>query len=117
MKFLVSKKEMKESYSFIIGIGYCDAQHLLYYEIPIAYSAGTYGWACDYYEIGNVLISTGYNHLQNKNTNASYELINEYNKKAEAIVSSDQDYKTKKEQVKALLTEFVKIAKENFNKK
>ena len=66
MKFKATKKAMKDNYYYIIGIGYCDAQYLLQDEKPIAYSAGVYGWQCDYYDVDGVLISTGYNIKQQK---------------------------------------------------
>ena len=47
-KIKATKKEMKQNYR-ILSIGYCDAQYLLAYETPIAYSCGLYGWSCDYY--------------------------------------------------------------------
>ena len=112
MKFKVTKKEMKQNYYRIIGIGYCEAQHLLYYAEPIAYSAGVNGWACDYYDIDGVLISTGYSYLDNKNTYADYEIIKEYNKKArDIILDNNLDYEQRKNQVQALLKEFIKNAK------
>lgn len=86
MKLPATKKIMKENFSKIISIGYCDAQYLLSEEVPVAYSRGLYGWACDYYDIDRVLISTGYRPLKNKNINANYPLICEYEqiaKKAE----------------------------------
>ena len=66
-KIKATKKAMKESYNTIITIGYCNAQYLLQYENEIAYSARSEGWACDYYDINNVLISTGYAPLESKN--------------------------------------------------
>ena len=98
MKFKTTKKAIRENYFSILSIGYCAAQNLLYYENPIAYSAGVYGWACDYYYIDNVLISTGYSPIQSKGTNASYELITELDKKASG--------KTKEER-RELLSELI----------
>ena len=99
MKLRATKKEMKEGYYKIISIGYCDAQYLLNYENPIAYSSGVDGWACDYYDINGVLISTGYSPLSSKNTLDDYKLIREYDQKA-----SEMD--TKEERT-ALLHEFI----------
>ena len=112
MKFKATKKAMKDNYHYIISIGYCNAYYLLRDEKPIAYSAGVYGWQCDYYDVDGVLISTGYNTLNNKNTYADYEIINEYETKAEKIISNKEiNYETQKQQVKALLKEFIKNAK------
>ena len=113
MKFKATKKEMKQNYTKIIGIGYCNAQFLLHYKNSIAYSTRAEGWACDYYDIDGVLISTGYSYLDNKNTYADYEIIKEYNNKAEKIRYSNQNCDMKKTQVTALLKEFIKNAKTN----
>ena len=59
MKLRATKKEMREGYDKVLRIGYCNAQNLLWGEEPFAYSTGRYGWCCDYYDIGGVLISTG----------------------------------------------------------
>jgi hypothetical protein len=107
MKIKATKKEMREGYNKIVGIGYCNAQHLLHYKEPIAYSARTEGWACDYYDIGGTLISTGYDHLPNKNTTCDYALIKEYNDKALAITCNNEPYELQKARVEALLAEFI----------
>ena len=107
MKLQATKKQMR-GYNKIISIGYCDAEALLNYQNPFAYSSGTNGWLCDYYEVDGVLISTGYSPLSNKNTREkNYDVIREYNDKARAIIHSDIDYEAKKSQVNALLSEMV----------
>ena len=60
MEFKVTALEILANYRNIIAIGYREAEALLRYENPIAYSAGVYGWLCDYYDIDGVCISTGY---------------------------------------------------------
>lgn len=66
MKFKATKKEMRDNYSKIIGLGYCSLQSLLSHKKPIAYSCGVNGWSCDYYVVDDVLISTGYSPLSHK---------------------------------------------------
>ena len=62
MKIQVTKKSIKENYKNIISVGYCNAQNMLKCKDATMYSAGVYGWACDYYVINNdTIISTGYN--------------------------------------------------------
>ena len=113
MKFLVSKKEMREAYGTIISIGYCNAQHLLAHEEPKAYSAGGNGWSCDYYEIDGVLISTGYAPLSNKNSHATYDMIHDYDKRADDC-TQNLNAKNRsiwtKDALHALLREFVAAA-------
>ena len=70
-----------------MSIGYCDAQYLLDCKNPFAYSAGVYGWSCDYYQIGGVCISTGYSPI---GTSVNYSLLRELEGKAELIKN---DYK------------------------
>ena len=105
MKFKVTRKEMKENYNAIIGIGYCKAQNLLKYQDPIAYSVGVYGWACDYYDVGGVLISTGYAPI---GQSPDYDIIRKYDSQAEKINHNyNLSYEERKNQVNYLLNEFI----------
>jgi len=98
LKLKTSKKEIKEGYYKIAGVGYCELQNLLKYENAFAYSAGVYGWACDYYDIEGVCISTGYSYISDKNTKTSYDLAREYDDKAQG---------KEKEEIDKLLKEFI----------
>ena len=82
IKLKATKKEMREGYYYILSVGYCGMQSLLKEQRPFAYSAWTEGWACDYYNIDGVLISTGYAPLSNKNMIEDYSIIKEYENKA-----------------------------------
>lgn len=63
MPIRVTKKDMKENY-FLLGASYCALSDLLGNFGTHLYSAGVYGWSCDYFiiEDGNrrAVISTGY---------------------------------------------------------
>jgi hypothetical protein len=83
-KIRATKREMRNNYR-ILSVGYCDLQHLLSYESPISYSSGVYGWCCDYYYVDDVIISTGYSPIDNKNMKNDYKLIRKYNDKARSI--------------------------------
>ena len=107
MKYKTSKKAMKENYNKIIKIGYCEGQYLLQYENPIAYSTRAEGWACDFYDIDNVLISTGYAPIDNKNANTNYNTIREYDNQAREIVYSNDNWEDKKIKVRELLKDFI----------
>ena len=98
MKFKVTKKEMKASFNYILGIGYCDLQTLLKDTDPVAYSVSQNGWACDYYVVDGVLICTGYSPLKSKNVKVKYADISEYNE-----IARDCN----KEELKILLKEFI----------
>lgn len=90
MKLKTSKAVIKDGYFRILSIGYCDAQYLLNYERPFAYSAGVYGWSCDYYDIDGVCISTGYSPLASKNMKHDYELIRAYDNNAKGKTAEER---------------------------
>ena len=77
VKLRATKREMREGYDKVLRIGYCNAQNLLWGEEPFAYSAGRYGWCCDYYDIHGVLISTGYSPIESKGMRSDYKRIQE----------------------------------------
>lgn len=107
MKCKVTKKQVQKNYSKIIGIGYCDAQYLLeYVNRPFAYSAGVYGWQCDYYEFDNICISTCYSYI--RGLEYDYSILRNYEKKAQKIACDfDLDYPKKVKKLNALLKKFI----------
>jgi len=105
MKLKTTKKQVKNYYNNIYSIGYCGAQNLLQGVKPFAYSKGAYGWSCDYYEIGNACISTGYNPI---GENIDYDLVRKYDDKAKAIFDNyNVDYQKRKNKVNKLLVKFI----------
>lgn len=112
IKYRATKKAMNEGYTHIIGIGAGDLQHLLKFEEPFAYSTRAEGWACDYYDIDGVLISTGYSPIRSKRTKSYYQINQEYDEKARKIFDNyDLTYEERKEQIEALLHEYIKAVK------
>ena len=110
MKFKATKKQIKNNYSKIYSIGYCGAQYLLDGINPFAYSKGVYGWSCDYYEIENICISTGYNTI---GENINYDLVKKYDNKAKAIFNDyNVDYQKRKKKVNKLLIKFINELKQ-----
>ena len=105
MKFKTTKKAIQAGYYRIASIGYCNAQSLLKYRSPVAYSAGVYGWNGDYYEVDGVLIATGYRGLpDNKNVKCDYEIVRRFETAATG---------KGKEETEKLLEEFIEnITKE-----
>lgn len=95
-KIKATKKEMKENYR-ILSIGYCDAQYLLNYQRPVAYSSGQNGWACDYYDIDGVIVCTGYDTIKDKNAKVDYKVLCEYEKKAQEAKTAEETNKLLKE--------------------
>ena len=109
MKLKATKKEMINGYFKVLGIGYCTMQYLLQYQTPIAYSASINGWSCDYYNIDNILISTGYSPISSKNMISDYDTIYKFEIEAQKIIYSDMDYKTKKQIVNQYLYELLEL--------
>lgn len=104
MKFKTTKKQIEQNYHRIVSVGYCEAQHLLKYHSPIAYSCGVYGWNADYYDIDGVLIATGYRSLpKEKNTQCNYEIVRRYDDRAMNANS--------KREIDLILTEFIAVVK------
>ena len=110
-KIKATRKDMKENY-YIISVSYCGLQTLLKHQEPIAYSTRAEGWACDYYDINGVIISTGYSPINSKRTKASYELIRKYENKARIINDNYKlSYEVRKNKINKLLSEFIELSK------
>ena len=105
MKTKETKKAIKKDFNNILSIGYCDAQYLLYYKKPFAYSERVEGWACDYYRVDNICISTGYSPIGDK---VPYKVLFKLEKNACDIVNNySLDTDQKKEQINELLIELI----------
>jgi hypothetical protein len=105
-KFKVSKKHFKGDK--VLSVGYCQMSWLLNYQEPIAYSTGIYGWACDYYDIDGVVISTGYQPI---GVSVDYNLIKSYENKARLITHSVFNHEQRKNAINMLLKEFINQVK------
>lgn len=83
MKIKTTKKQITQQAGRVLSVGYCALQTLLKYKSPFAYSAGVYGWSCDYYDAGDgLIISTGYSPAGTA-TQAEVQTMNEYEHKAQ----------------------------------
>lgn len=118
MKAQISKKEVRNTNSRIISIGYCDMPSMLRYHDCYLYSAGIYGWSCDYYIINSdntgmftpyTIISTGYQPLSNRETKPDTELLRLFEKYATLVLDSATEASTevKKAWLNRLLSAFV----------
>ncbi len=105
MKLQTTKKQVRQHFNTILSIGYCDAQYLLDCKTPFAYSAGVYGWSCDYYQIGNICISTGYSPIGKP---VNYALLRELEGKAR-LIKHDYNlaYSDKEKQLDELLKQLI----------
>lgn len=107
IKLKATKKEMREHYWCILSVGYCDLQSLLGERQPFAYSSRVEGWACDYYEVDGVLISTGYAPLSTKNMIVDYNILKEYENKSIEVDKLYLPLDERKAKKEALLKELV----------
>ena len=103
MKLKTTNKEIRTNFNKVLSIGYCDAQYLLSYKKPFAYTCGAYGWSADFYEIGNLCISTGYRPIGEK---IEYILLQELEKQARNIYL---DYELNRETKEKQLDELINI--------
>ena len=109
MKLQTTNKEIKYNFYKIIKIGYCAAQYLLNYKNPFAYTSGVYGWNADFYEIGNICISTGYRPVGEK---VEYNLLQEIEKKAMNIcLDCTLNAESKDMQLNLLIQELINSVK------
>ena len=107
MKFKTTSRELKNSVptNYLFKAGYCALQELFYYEQPIAYNCGVYGWNYDVYKIYDVYITTGYRSMVGKYI--PNELVEKYNNKASTIVYDiNLSYDNKREMLSKLIQEF-----------
>lgn len=111
MKIRVTKKSIRNNYN-VISISYCGAQYLLRNINPFAYSCGVNGWDCDYYRLGDYVISTGYRPI---GKSVDYDFVNRYEKAAEKIwMDYSIDYETREKNAENLLADFCGDLKKMF---
>ena len=106
MKVKTTRKEITRLSGKKVSIGYCGAQHLLWFRQPFAYTCGVYGWNFDAYDINGVIITTGYRGMVGEHVD--YDVLKKYENEARAVL---QDYKRpfedRKADVEALLNQFI----------
>lgn len=58
-------KYIRNYWSKVFRVGYCDLQHIFAYEEPTYYNSGVYGWNCDIYcdFTRDIAITTGYRNM------------------------------------------------------
>ena len=109
MKLKTTNKEVKANFSKIVKIGYCDAQYLLKYKYPFGYTCGVYGWNADFYQIGNVCISTGYRPI---GKNVDYKLLDKLEREARTICNNyNISYDEQRKQLDELLETLINTIK------
>ena len=116
MKLQTTKTNIKNNFYTVLTVGYCELQYLLNYSNAFAYSAGVYGWNCDFYvpstNYNGVCLATGYNTDRLGGKRVSYELIKEYEQKARELLLDYNTQINKREALNILIDEFIKKALE-----
>lgn len=107
MKLKATKKEMRTTNP--IKVSYCGLQFLLYYKAPFAYSSGTYGWDCDYYNVNGKIISMGYRPI---GQHVDYKIIRKYEAIARELVHKNLGYEEKKQKLDLLIEKFLQEIKQ-----
>ena len=105
MKFKTTQKAIKESYSKIVKVGYCNLQSLLNFKTPVAYTCGGDGWHADIYDINGVAIVTGYQPFGN--IKADYDVCRKYEIKAEKLRYSNTNFKKREKQLSKMINKFI----------
>lgn len=106
MKKRVSKRNINVTQKKVISVSYCGLWYLLSTLEPFAYSAGIYGWSCDYYHIPReICVSTGYSPIGKR---VPYELCEQYEEAAKKICEETRwkDYDERRRRINALLEDF-----------
>jgi len=102
-KIKTTLKAVKNSHQYVVPVGYCQLQTLLWFHSPMAYAAGVYGWSCDLYSLShNVAICTGYR--TTGNLDYPYDRIRAFEARASKISYSTPDYR---EQLDKLIDELI----------
>lgn len=106
MKYRTTQRDVKNGYSNVIGVGYCNLQNLLSHETETAYTTRREGWAADIYDFGTVAIVTGYAPFGN--IRPAYDIQKKYDTAAEKIrCNYNLSWTEQKEQLKKLIAEFI----------
>lgn len=102
----VNKKDILDSYSNVISIGYCSLQYLLNCKDSKMYTCGVYGWNASIYHISNsTSIVTGYRPFGN--IYPKHEVIRQYEEKARKIYLGDGTWQEKSKKLEKLLDKFI----------
>lgn len=101
-------KYIRNYWSKVFRVGYCDLQHIFAYEEPQYYNSGVYGWNCDIYcdYSRDIAITTGYRNMTGQRV--SDEILEKYDAIAKEILRNT--FSIPYDELKAKLDE----NKENF---
>ena len=109
MKHKITRKELRERFSTIVCVGYCNLQTLLVDIDPAYYLTRVEGWAADVYRIGrDAVIVTGYAPIGNYRP--AYDLQRKYEAAARRVSGEGLHINTieKQSRLETLRADFVR---------
>ena len=101
-------RAIRNYWSKVFRVGYCDLAYIFHHEEPQYYNGGVYGWNCDIYcdYARDIAITTGYRNMAGRRI--PEEILQKYNAIAKEIL--ENQWSESYEETKAKLDE----NKENF---
>ena len=81
-------KYIRNNWTKVFRVGYCDLQNIFRYEEPQYYNSGVYGWNCDVYcdYSRDIAITTGYRNMAGRNIPS--EILHKYDEIARHILAN-----------------------------
>lgn len=88
----------------IYRVPYCGLQFMLRDEKPFGYTTREEGWACDYYDLGGICVSTGYAPIGKP---VPYEICLEFDREAQKIWHEEWEYEKASKRINNLIADFI----------
>lgn len=104
---MMTRKELYRFGGRVLRVGYCDLAELLRGVDKIGSNGGVYGWNWSAYNLGGVVICTGYRNLTGETVNG----LRAWNERAREVCEAAHDWREREERLNALRAEFVEWAK------
>lgn len=88
MKNHTTMKYIRNNFSKVYRVGYCELEYIYRYEEPQYYNSGVYGWNCDIYidYSRDIAITTGYRNMAGRVIPS--DILNKYSDIAEDIIKN-----------------------------
>lgn len=111
--FKATRKDVENTFTKVVKVGYCDLAYLLPETGKIAYNSGVYGWNWHCYRLSNnVAVVTGYRNLFGKRCPREVE----FEERARAILdyNVDIDWKQREKMMEDLRREFIEYCEKTY---
>lgn len=101
------KKDIMDSFSYVVSIPYCHAQDLLSCMDTKIYTSSKYGWDADVFVVNDdVAVVTGYRPFGNVEVN--HEVLERYEMLAGDAAEKHPRYRERKAAIKSILYDFLR---------